>query len=258
MKWRCDSSSSPESKTCTMLGCCSRAAASASRRKRATKSTSSARCSASSFTATWRSSTESMARNTVDIPPAPRRRSTLVAPDDLGGGGHQPSLRASARRRPDLVGWDPVSGAAPPPFSPSLLLRLLRRGLLGGGLGASVSSGVVPPAPSPWGRCGLGLGFGLGSVDSPSSRRPRQLLQPGEASSTVWRTSGSTSSGRLPTTRRPRGASRSGCRRKRPRCRCPRPRGSAARSRPGAAPARRRWRPAGPCPRARPSRRTRR
>ena len=45
-------SSWPESNTWTMFGCWSRAAASASRRKRATKSSSSARCSASSFTAT--------------------------------------------------------------------------------------------------------------------------------------------------------------------------------------------------------------
>jgi hypothetical protein len=75
MKWRVEGSSSPESNTCTMFGCCSRAAASASRLKRATNASSSDRCSASSFTATGRSSTLSRARKTVDMPPAPRRPS---------------------------------------------------------------------------------------------------------------------------------------------------------------------------------------
>ena len=72
-KYACPSAV-PTSWTVTMFGCWSRAAASASRRKRATKASSSARCSARSFTATGRSSTSSVARNTVDIPPAPRRR----------------------------------------------------------------------------------------------------------------------------------------------------------------------------------------
>ena len=62
-------SSRPESKTCTMLGCTRRAAAWASRRKRETNVGSSARCSASSFTATLRSRRRSKARCTVDIPP---------------------------------------------------------------------------------------------------------------------------------------------------------------------------------------------
>ena len=49
---RAVASSSPKSNTWTMLGCTSRAAASASRRKRWTKPSSTARCSASSLTAT--------------------------------------------------------------------------------------------------------------------------------------------------------------------------------------------------------------
>ena len=55
MYWRWVASSRPKSKTWTMLGCTSRAADSASRRKRATNWLSSARCSASSLTATSRS-----------------------------------------------------------------------------------------------------------------------------------------------------------------------------------------------------------
>ena len=52
MYWRPVASSEPKSKTWTMFGCTSRAAASASRRKRDTKLESAARCSASSLTAT--------------------------------------------------------------------------------------------------------------------------------------------------------------------------------------------------------------
>ena len=55
MYWRWVASSRPKSKTWTMLGCTSRATDSASRRKRATNWSSSARCSASSLTATSRS-----------------------------------------------------------------------------------------------------------------------------------------------------------------------------------------------------------
>ena len=55
MYWRPVASSDPKSNTWTMFGCTSRAAASASRRKRETKFESVARCSASSLTATCRS-----------------------------------------------------------------------------------------------------------------------------------------------------------------------------------------------------------
>ena len=68
MKYRPLPSSRPESKTWTMFGWIKRAAACASRWKRDTKAGSSARCSASSLTATWRSRRRSMARCTVDMP----------------------------------------------------------------------------------------------------------------------------------------------------------------------------------------------
>ena len=126
----------------------SRAAASASRRKRATKASSSARCSASSLTATGRSSTSSVARNTVDMPPAPMRR--------VAGSGRQPpgvltSCRPWASWRllrswpggvPPLPFPLPGSGVAPPaPPAASAGGRLRRR--LGGGLGRRSSPGVV-------------------------------------------------------------------------------------------------------------------
>ena len=82
MKWRPLGSSRPKSKTCTMFGCTSRAAASASRRKRETNCWSSARCSASSLTATWRSSRRSNASWTVDMPPKPEALAQLVAAGD--------------------------------------------------------------------------------------------------------------------------------------------------------------------------------
>ena len=66
----------PESNTCTMFGWISRAAACASRWKRETNAGSSARCSASSLTATWRSRRRSIARCTVDMPPNPSRPSS--------------------------------------------------------------------------------------------------------------------------------------------------------------------------------------
>jgi hypothetical protein len=58
-----------------MLGWTSFATASASRRKRATNRSSSERCSARIFTATVRSRIVSVALNTLDIPPEPRRSS---------------------------------------------------------------------------------------------------------------------------------------------------------------------------------------
>ena len=64
-------SASPRSYTATMLGWLSPAAAEASRRKRSTNAWSAANRSASTFTATSRSSTVSYARYTVAMPPLP-------------------------------------------------------------------------------------------------------------------------------------------------------------------------------------------
>ena len=145
-----------------MFGCWSRAAASASRRKRATKSSSSARCSASSLTATGRSSTSSVARNTVDMPPAPRRRSARS--------GQRPAVAYS-------------SSLTPLRLSPVLLLAGRRAAVAGvvgrppfprpGSSGGVVSGGVVSAGSSP--RGGGLRGGRLGVVVSASSS-PRRCL----------------------------------------------------------------------------------
>ena len=73
-----------------MFGCCSRAAASASRRKRATKASSSARCSASSLTATGRSSTVSLRQEDGGHAAGAEPALDPVAAGDLGGRAHSP------------------------------------------------------------------------------------------------------------------------------------------------------------------------
>ena len=99
MYWRWVASSRPKSKTWTMLGCTSRAAASASRRKRATNWSSSARCSASSLTATSRSRRSSKAsydgRHAAD---AEALAQLVAAGEDLAG-HHGVVTRAAACRR---------------------------------------------------------------------------------------------------------------------------------------------------------------
>ncbi len=64
-------SSTPESKTITILGCTSIAACCASRLNRSAKRGSSARPPLRTFTATWRPSTRSTPRQTVAMPPTP-------------------------------------------------------------------------------------------------------------------------------------------------------------------------------------------
>src|SRR5947208_7100508 len=119
MKYWPVSSSWPESNTCTMLGCTRRAAAWASRLNRETKVGSSARCSASSLTATWRSSRSSKARCTVDIPPWPSRPSSRYRPP-ISVALICPLLRPPRRRRRRVRRPSPCAWAR-------LLLRLRLR-----------------------------------------------------------------------------------------------------------------------------------
>ena len=131
----------PESNTWTMFGCCSLAAASASRRKRATKASSSARCSASSFTATARSSTVSMrqedGRHAAGAEPALEP----VAARDLGGGGHQSvASRASS------------PGPAGPLWPLGVATRRRRRSSSGCGSGSVGVGRRLRSGSSRWGR----------------------------------------------------------------------------------------------------------
>ena len=63
--------------------------------------------------ATARSSTVSVARKTVDMPPAPRRRSSAVAAGDLARRGHQ----SAARRGLGAAAVPPLPSGSVPPLS---------------------------------------------------------------------------------------------------------------------------------------------
>ena len=110
----------PESKTCTMFGCWSRAAASASRRKRATKPR---RRPGARRAASPRRAARARcrgARKTVDMPPAPRRRSSgsgrrrscgvLTRPLRRWGRSRRRRCRCRCRRRAVAVVTVPVVG----------------------------------------------------------------------------------------------------------------------------------------------------
>ena len=130
-------SSRPESNTWTMFGCTRRAAACASRWKRDTNAGSSARCSASSLTATWRSRRRSMREvhrgHAAEAQPALQP----VAPGDLDGAHLPPSWPPAPP--PPAPAVSAFAGAvrrplSPPPVAADARRRFARRGRAAAGV----------------------------------------------------------------------------------------------------------------------------